>query len=539
MNQLKLFFCLLLSVWVGNNHLFAQEPIPSGEDTMQKVHILNYTKTITFKTIDDTTKLTIIAGTVKLRQGNTLFYCDSCVINNNTKIFEAWGNVHINDADTADVYSNHMRYLMNKKIAYLDGNVKLTDSKAVLTTPDLEYNMETNIGIYTHGGKVINGKSVLTSKEAYYYADLKDIYFKKDVLLLDPAYKIETDSLLYNSATRNARFISYTVIKDSSGRIIRTREGFYNQETGKAQFGMRPQINDGCTIVIGNSITLDDTISIVEGNAIIRDTCQGTTIIGGRIIRNKNTEAVLASKKPLMIVKQENDSIYISADTLFTAKLSDLNGKRDSLRIDSVKGKKQTKIEAANNKDSTDRYFVAYRNVRIFNDSIQAACDSMFYSFKDSTFRLYDDPVVWASNSQVTGDTILLFTKNKKADKVEAFDNGFMINRLDDQAYNQIKSRRIDGYFLEGNIDSVRARGFAECIYYIQDDDSAYTGINESKCDIMDIYFRDKTLFKVVFRAQVTGTIWPMSQKGPDEMKLTGFRWQEARRPKTKFEMFE
>ena len=61
---------------------------------------------------------TILAGNVKLKQGTALFYCDSCVINNNTKTFEAWGNVHINDSDTANIYSSHLRYLIDKKLAY-------------------------------------------------------------------------------------------------------------------------------------------------------------------------------------------------------------------------------------------------------------------------------------------------------------------------------------------------------------------------------------------------------------------------------------
>jgi hypothetical protein len=97
----------------------------------------------------------------------------------------------------------------------------------------------------------------------------------------------------------------------------------------------------------------------------------------------------------------------------------------------------------------------------------------------------------------------------------------------------------MDGYFKDGSIDSVRAAGFAECIYYIQDEDSAYTGINESKCDIMDIYFNDKALQKVVFRSSVTGTIWPIKQKDPKEMRLPNFQWLDDRRPKTKFELFE
>ncbi|HTD93138.1 MAG TPA: hypothetical protein VK644_04980, partial [Chitinophagaceae bacterium] len=267
----------------------------------------------------------------------------------------------------------------------------------------------------------------------------------------------------------------------------------------------------------------------------INDSLQGTTIMGGSIFQNKKTDAVLATKRPLMIVKQNKDSIYITADTLFSARLVDKFG-RDSLVVDSVSGVAVASVATA---DSTLRYFEAYSHVRIFNDSLQAVCDSMFYSFKDSVFRLFKDPVVWAQQNQVTGDTILLFTKNKKAHKVEAFENGFMVNQLNAQAFNQVKSSRIDGWFLDGSIDSVRAKGFAECIYYIQDDDSAFTGINESKSDLIDIYFAEKALDRVVFRSAVTGTLWPIKQKSPDEMRLGNFRWLDERRPKTKYEMFE
>lgn len=543
MNYIRVFFSCVTLIMLVNTAAFAQEPIPrSGTqgtapvDTTKKIHILNNTQRLTFKTVDDTTQLTIVTGSVKLRQNKTLIYCDSCILNGRTNLFEAWGNVHINDADTANIYSNHLRYLGDQKLAYLDGNVRLTDGKGTLTTPDLEYDMETNIGIYTHGGKVVNGKTVLTSREGWYYADMKDVYFKRDVVLKDPAYNIVTDSLLYNTSTRSTRFISQTTITDSGGRVIRTKEGYYNQQTGKAEFGSRPEIIDGDLSVIANSVRIDDStkISIAEGNAIIVDKKNGTTILAGVIYRNTATEAILATRKPLMIIKQNDDSIYVTADTLFSARLTDKFG-RDSVVVDS----NGTKALAMNEKDSTNRYFEAFRNVRIFNDSVQAASDSMFYSFRDSTFKLYKDPVVWAQLSQITGDTIFLYTKNRKADKVEAYENGFMVNKLDNEAYNQVKSSRIDGWFLDGNIDSVRANGFAECIYYLQDDDSAYTGINQSSSDIIDFYFADKTLDKVVFRSEVTGTLWPIRQKSPTEMKLANFRWLEDRRPKSKYEMFE
>lgn len=543
MNRIKFFLSVLLLIFLSGSFCLHAQIAPvtatSGNgDSLRRIEILDHTRELTIQTVDDTTRLTIISGNVQLRQGNTLFFCDSCVMNNNTNTFEAWGNVHINDADTINIYSNHLRYLSKQRLAYLDGNVRLTDGKGTLTTPDLEYNMETNIGIYTHGGKVVNKKSVLTSSEGVYYADLRDIYFKNNVVLKDPGYDIVTDSLLYNTETQTTRFIAQTTIKDSSGRIIKTKEGFINQQTGQAQFGQRPEIIDGDITVRSNTMFFNDStgISIAEGNAVINNVKEKTTIIAGKVTRNKNDESFLATNKPLMILQQENDSIYVSADTLYMARLSDKFGNKDSVIVDSVKGTKEPKYKES---DSTNRYFEAYRNVRVFNDSMQAVCDSMFYSFRDSVFRLYDEPVVWSQKSQITGDTILLFTKNKKADKVEAFENSFMVNELEPGVYNQIKSSRMDGWFLDGSLDSVRAMGFAECIYFLRDEDSAYSGINQSKCDVIDMYFKDKELNKVVFREEVTGTIWPIKQKGPAEMRLENFQWLEERRPKTKFEMFE
>lgn len=546
MKYKRLFYCCLIAGFFFNPILsYSQVPplapkttTSTAEDTLISVEILEARK-LEMRKLNDSTQLQILAGNVKLKQGNTYFNCDSCVINNNNNTFEAWGRVHINDADTTDVYANHLLYLTRSKQAFLDGNVKLTDGKGILTTPDLEYDVDTKIGIYKNGGRVVNKNTVLTSKEGYYYADLKDVYFKNNVVLKDPAYNLRTDSLLYNTESETARFIAQTYIRDSSGRSIETKEGFYNLKSGQAEFGRRPVIIDGATRITGDRVASDDKtgISQVEGNATIVDTANNTIIMGGLIYHDRNKSTTLATRKPLMIVKQENDSIYITADTLFTARLSDLYGARDTLIKDTLKG--TTVVKPENVKDSANRYFEAYHHVRIFSDSMQAACDSLFYSFRDSTFRLFDDPVIWAKESQVTGDTILLITKNKKPHRFEVFEKSFLVSQSDPEVFNQVKSSRMDGYFRDGNIDSVRARGFAECIYFIQDEDSAYTGINESKCDIMDIYFANKELRKVVFRSSVTGTIWPIRQKDPATMRLDNFRWLESRRPKTKYELFE
>ena len=536
-------FLLVLSLFTSPLIIFCQE-LPTTKtftpsDTVRTVEILPGSRKLEYRKIDSVTEVTIIAGTVRLRQGTTIFECDSCVITKRTNLFEAFGNVHINDSDTAHVYSDHLRYLTDRKIAYLDGNVKLTDGKAVLTTPTLEYDMNTKVGIYRNGGKVVNEKTVLTSEEGYYYADLKDVYFKKNVKLKDPSYDLQSDSLLYNTGTEIVRFIAETLVKDSTNRTIKTREGFYDKRTGKAEFGQNPIITDKDIQVTGQTIKSDDSTGITQifGRGIIVDTANKTTVIADTIFYNKKNESFLAFAKPLMIVEQENDSIFIAADTLFSARLTDLYGSKDSIaKKDTLK---EVKIIDTKTKDSTNRYFEAFRHVRIFSDSLQAVCDSMFYSFKDSVFRLYQDPVVWSKENQITGDTILLFTKNKKADRMQIFKNSFLASIVKPDIFNQVQSTRMDAYFIDGVIDSVRAKGSAECVYYIQDEDSAFTGINQSNAELMDVYFKEKELQRVVFRTAVKGTIWPMRQKTPKEMQLQNFKWRDAERPKTKYELFE
>jgi lipopolysaccharide export system protein LptA len=358
------------------------------------------------------------------------------------------------------------------------------------------------------------------------------------VVLKDPAYNLKADSLLYNTATETTRFIAETFIVDSSKRTIVTRDGYYDLKRGKAEFGQHPVINDGKTRITAMRIAIDDSsgLSQAEGNAVVIDTAQGTTIIAGQIFRNSKKDAILATKKPLMIVKQDQDSIYIAADTFFSARLTDLYAATDSLHKDTLS---TANTLNGKEKDSTNRYFEAYSHVRIFSDSLQGICDSLFYSFQDSVFRLFQSPVVWARGSQITGDTMYLYTKNKKADKLKVFEHSFLVNQLEPHVFNQIKATRMDGYFINGDIDSVRARGFAECIYYIQDEDSAYTGVNKSQSDIIDIYFQNQELKKVVLRSSVKGEVIPIRQVNPKEMRFEDFKWLEMMRPKTKYELFE
>jgi lipopolysaccharide export system protein LptA len=509
---------------------------PAADTSVSRYQLLNADK-LGFKKLDSATEINTFVGKVSLLQDNTHFYCDSMALNNRLKTIEAFGNVRIVDSDTVQITSQYLIYYRDKKLAVLKKKVTLTDGKGTLTTDELNYDTRMKIGTYSTGGKVVTGTTVLTSKEATYYADLKDVYFRKNVKMHDPQYDLDADSLLYNTNSQLATFITTTHIRDSSRRTITTKEGFYDLKNKVASFGKRPLIKDpkGMTVV-GDKVDFDDRSGkmVVTGNGVYIDTVQNITILSNLMVADNKKNSFFATQHPLMIIKQDNDSTYVTADTLYSARLTDL---KDSAYRDLVPSQDSTRPAPPDS--SSPRYFQGFHHVRIFSDSLQAVCDSMFYSGKDSVFRLFTNPIVWASKNQVTGDTIYLFTKNKKPERMFVFENSMVINETGKGMYNQVRGNTINGFFVDGSIDHMRAKGSAQSIYYAKDEDSSIVGVNNASGDIIDMQFENKELKKVIFRNDVTGTMYPLRQLPEDKKILRNFVWLEGRRPKTKFELFE
>jgi lipopolysaccharide export system protein LptA len=516
-------------------------PFKSADDTVHYINII-HTDTLKEESKDSTNKVQSLYGHVELQQEKTLFFCDSVAMNQSTNIIEAFGHVHINDKDSMNIYSKYMKYFVDKKLIIFQKQVSMTDGKNILTTEELQYDRNARIGTYSNGGKVINGLTVVTSKDGTYYADTKDVYFKRNVILKDPAYDLKADSLLYNSKTRIATFITETFIRDSSGRTILTKDGYYDLLNHKAHFDKRATITDSSQTIIADDIRFDDStgVSIAQGAAIFRDTSQGTTVMANLMIANKKNNTLLATEKPVMILKEnENDSIYVSADTLFSGKFSDsLYTSTDSTgQIDSIH---RIILNPDYETDSSNRYLQGFHHVRIYSDSMQAVSDSLFYNGKDSVFQLFSNPIVWASGYQVTGDTIYMYTKNKKPQHLSVFENGLAVSKTGENMYNQVKGKTLNGYFKDGNIDYMRAKGNAESIYFIKDDSMALVGVNKvNSADIIDMIFLNKELNKVILRNDPDAEMFPIRKVKLEDMRLRDFKWFEDKRPKTKNEILQ
>lgn len=514
---------MITSLLFGMNAI--GQNIPES-DTLKKIEIVN-ASSLRQITIDDSTVLETLSGNAICKQGATTLSGDSIILNKRLGTVEVFGNVHINDADTVNTYSGYLLYESKAQLAHLKSKIRFVDKQMQLFTDDLEYDVKSGIAKYRNGGKVINNKTILTSKDAVYYSDTKDAFFYEQVQLTDPKYTMKADSLRYNTYFKNAYFISPTDIKSTTSRVT-TTSGSYNLETGKAFFSDKTEIRDQSIYLSGNKMAIDEKSNIiqVEENGKFIDSINKFMIIGNQIMINQKNSSFLATRKPVMILYKDNDSTFIAADTLFSGKrarfIDPEDHKKSSLKPDSL------------------RYFIGFHHVRIYNDSVQAISDSMHYTDMDSSFKLFNNPICWNGNTQLTGDTMFLYTKNQQPKEVNVFFNAMVINKTTQGFFNQMNGKTLNAYFKAGNIDNIRTKGNpAESIFYPQDNDSAYIGMNRSKADAIDIFFVDKTIHKIKYTNDVSGTLFPMNQIPAVLNQLKNFNWQDDKRPKSKLAIFE
>ena len=202
MHKLRFFFILLLLPCV----LFAQQK--------SKVELISSARAI----VDSKTNITYVKNPT-FRHDNAILTCDSAVLYSDLNYFEAFKNVHINQADTMNIYSDLLNYDGNSKMAHLINNVRMIDPTSVLTTNILDYDMGLRIGKYLEGGKIVNKEVTITSKRGWYFANYNDAWFKLNVDITTPQVKIKSDSVKYNTVSNWTDFYGKTNIKGKDDNL--------------------------------------------------------------------------------------------------------------------------------------------------------------------------------------------------------------------------------------------------------------------------------------------------------------------------------
>jgi len=252
-----------------------------------------------------------------------------------------------------------------------------------------------------------------------------------------------------------------------------------------------------------------------------------------------NKKPIAAKKTPAIVGDQNKIEIEknLKADSVLRKKaIIPKGGESDKLMGAALKNAQQGNRDSLAQDTAKTRIIKAYYNARLFKSDLQAVADSMYYGMQDSMFRLMGKPMMWAENSQISGDTIFLQVKNQKLDNSLLVGNAFMVNATSDSLkFNQIKGRKITSFFTNNRMERLFVDGNAENIFYnIDEKTNVTTELIHDRSSRFKILMEDNKLKEYVSIRKVDGKVYPIAEVTADKEFLPNFIWRPEDRPKSK-----
>lgn len=454
----------------------------------------------------------ILKGNVIAEHDGALLYCDTAYLFEEINQMQATGHILITRGDSIRVTGDRLLYDGKTKMATLTNNVKCVEKDMTLTTQLLTFDVGNSIARYYNGGRIVNRENTLTSKNGHYYSSTKDADFHYDVVLTNPDYKMNSDTLRYNTLSRISYFLGPSIILSKSDYIY-CENGWYDTNKEKAQFSRNALLMTRQQKLTGDSLFYDRNLQVGRAfrNVSLIDTTQKSLLFGDYVEYHEKKSEALATKKAIYARILDRDTLFIAADTLYHRDL-----------------------------DSVNNFLNAYHHVRMYKKDMQALCDSCSLNTKDSLMQLFNTPVLWTHNSQATARIIQIKIANKEVRGFKMDGKAFLIQQVDTllnaDKFNQLLGRTIEGIVSGDTMRRVIVSGNAEILYYPKGKKKA-AGLNKTTCEEIYMWFKNGDIERVSMKPKTEGNITPIKDVDVANARLKGFNWQYDKRPRSRFDL--
>lgn len=525
LGSISLILVVLLFAVIG----MAQENAP------QMVY-LEHSETLSFdeKRLPDAQ---ILRGEVRFRHDSALMYCDSAYFFDKENSLHAFGHVHLIQGDSIEGFGDVLYYNGNTKMAKFRKRVKLIhNGTTTLTTDSMNYDRMKDIAYYFSGGMIEDTVNTLTSTWGQYTPKNNQALFSENVKLVQEKFVLTTDTLCYNTETYQADLVSPTTIVYEHETTILSSRGWYNTETEKSMLLDRSKIihTDGMTLT-GDTIYYDKAIGYgkVLGHIESVDSTNQITLYGNKSEMWEHDEHGYVTDSALLVEWSDSTMYtFMHADTLFTEHIPYQQMQliaKDSVLVDSV-----WILPAPDTLwiDTTYLQIQAYYNVRIFREDMQAVCDSAHYNGRDSIATLCGDPVCWNEHNQVSADTVTIYIKNGSVDYLHGMGNAIAIKQESATEYNQLAGKEMFAYVRDNDVYRVDVQGNAETVFYPQEEDGTYMGVNRTQSSFVKLYLENRQIERILFTSATTGVMIPTDQATDEDKYLVTFFWADQERPR-------
>lgn len=456
-------------------------------------------------------------GPVHIIHDGVDMWCNQALVYFKENFVKAFGDVLVQQGDTIEMRSNYGEYNGESSLAFAAGNVTLKEPASSLESDTLYFDRVKQQAYYTSGGTVRDTSSVLTSRIGTLYTEQKKYEFSGSVVIENPEYTVRSPRLDFYSESGLAFLYGESQIESPSSTIYCQR-GYYNTRSNRGHFVKNSRVDYNQRILYGDSIYFDrpSGYASATNNIKLIDSTNNMVVRGHYAEVFKPQDSVYITNRALAISVQEQDSIYIHADTL------------------RVTG------------PSEQRVIRGFHDARMFKpgkslaDRTSGRCDSIIVFQDRGLTKMIGRPILWTGDQQITGDTIHLIQDrvNNELDSLLVFDNAFMIQE-DPDGFNQVKGAQLVGRFTQNKLDTIDIIKNSQVVYYSRDDQNKLVGINNTVASSMQLYINEQKIKGIRFINKVPGKVYPTSEFPENARILPGFNWRGADRLFFQEELFK
>ena len=443
-------------------------------------------------------------GPVHIVHDGVDMWCDQALVYFKENFVKAYGKVLVKQGDTIEMRSNYGEYNGNTSMAFAAGAVNLKEPSSSLESDTLYFDRMKQEAYYISGGLVRDTSSVLTSRRGRLFTETKKYEFSGQVVIENPEYTVRSPRLDFYSESGLAYLYGTSTIESASSTIYCDR-GYYNTRSNKGHFVKNSRVDYNQRILYGDSIYFDRAQGFASAmnNIKLIDSANQMVVRGHYAEVFKQKDSVYITNRAVAVSVQEQDSVYIHADTLR------VTGPSEQRIIKGFYGARM------------------FKPGKSIEDRTSGRCDSIVVLQELGLTKMIGRPVLWTGDQQITGDTIHLIQdlERDELDSLKVYDNAFMIQE-DVEGYNQVKGAQLVGLFTENKLDTIDVIKNSQVVYYSRDDKQELVGINNTVASSMQLYVKQNKIKGIRFINKVPGKVYPPSEFPENARILPGFIWR-------------
>ncbi len=366
-----------------------------------------------------------------------------------------------------------------------------------------------------------------------------------DVRFTESTTTVDCDTAVQFLQSRKIRLVgNIVIVRDTV--TIRGEEGFYFPDERKSlleknvsltdkQVLLNSQkglyLSDIKTAYFSEKVSLKDTANLIFSDSLVYYRIEARAIVLGSVVVTNPTDNIVITGDYGEHFTNEKRS-FITGNPVLTKIDTTSSGEIDTLII------RSKRMDAFRSESDTLPRIDITDSVRIRRGVLRSRSNKARYLLQKKMILLYENPIVWYENNQLTGDSIVVELREdgrrNRIDKMFIYRRAFLASKdsLDNSGrkFNQISGNEMVITFNEtSQIERADVFKQSRSLYYTFDDGKP-KGANLTSGDEITVYFQNNQIQSITFRGAIEGTQYPerLIQR---VQNLPNFQWRDSEKP--------